>query len=491
MRRWWIACAVSLLLCIGHASSASASSTRRDKTETRLPVTTTSQQARKHFESAMRNMEYVRRDDALNDLRQAAKADPQFVQALILISHLSPDPEEQRSTRARARQLARHASPGEQLLVQWLAGVQEDHYIPAIAAMNDLLAQYPHDQRLGFLAGSWLVKQERYLQAVVVLERTIALAPNYPAALNELGYAYAFGGDFAKGFAAMERYIALQPDQPNPHDSYGEILRLAGKFDAALEQYRMSIRIDPNFGSELGVADTYALMGKEDEARDEYQRAIVFTTSETDKVEYELQSALTWIRDGNHKQAEKALREVARHAHAAGLGRLEAEAHCVWALYEPDYKQAMRQVELAQQALAEHHPMSRTDQDEEQARVWQAQAVRAAEAQDFNSASAAARQLEAMAQTSHSQIVQRCYHGAMGALLAAQAKYADAIPHLEEDAANPLSMRLLWQAYDRTGAASQAATLAAKLSVLEIPTVEQALVVPQFRASLVSQVGQP
>ena len=101
--------------------------------------------------------------------------------------------------------------------------------------------------------------------------------------------------------------MALEPDQPNPHDSYGEILRMAGKFDAALEQYRMSIRIDPNFGSELGVADTYALMGKELEAREEYDRAIVFAPSDGDKVQRELQSAVTWIRENNRKQAERAL----------------------------------------------------------------------------------------------------------------------------------------------------------------------------------------
>ena len=52
------------------------------------------------------------------------------------------------------------------------------------------------------------------------------------------------------------------PIEPNPHDSYGEILRMDGKFDAALEQYRISVRMDPNFGSELGIADTLALMGK-------------------------------------------------------------------------------------------------------------------------------------------------------------------------------------------------------------------------------------
>jgi tetratricopeptide (TPR) repeat protein len=289
----------------------------------------------------------------------------------------------------------------------------------------------------------------------------------------------------------MERYVALQPDQPNPHDSYGEILRLAGKFDAALEQYRTSIRIDPNFGSELGVADTYAVMGKEEEARDEYARAIVFTTSENDKIEYELQSAVTWIRENNRKQAERALGDVAKHAHMAGLARLEAEAHRALAVYEPDHKTAMKQLLAAQAALDEHHELSRTDRDEEHARILRVRAVRSAEAQDMTSALAAVKQLENMTQNSRSQVIQLCHHAAAGAVLAAQQKYAEAIPHLEEDSADPLSMKLLWAAYNSTGEAAQAEALAAKLAALNVPTLEQALVVPSFRASLVSQAGQP
>src|SRR5262249_33192255 len=159
----------------------------------------------------------------------------------------------------------------------------------------------------------------------------------------------------------MKRYIALQPDQPNPYDSYGEILRLAGKFDAALEQYRMSIRVDPSFGSELGVADTLAVMGNEQAARDEYQRAAALVANETERVEYELQSATTWIREDNHKQAGKALREVAKQAHTAGLGRLEAESHRVLAAYERDYKSAMKEVRAAGAALEHGHQMSLTD----------------------------------------------------------------------------------------------------------------------------------
>ncbi len=481
--------ALSSLVC-ADANANTPGTTHKD-TAAKLPVTTASVEARKRFQRAMQNLGYIRRDDALQDLREATKVDPNFAQALILISHLTHDPEEQRTTRTKAKQLARRVSPPERLLIRWLSGVQEDNYVPAIAAMNELLAQFPGDQQLAFLAGRWLVDQERYAQGLVVLERAVALEPDYPAALNELGYAYAFSGNFDKGIAAMDRYVALQPDQPNPHDSYGEILRLAGKFDAALEQYRTSIRIDPNFGSELGVADTYALMGKEEEAREEYARAIVFTTSQSDKIEYELQSAVTWIRENNRRQAERALADVARHAHAAGLARLEADAQRALAIYEPDYKTAIKQLQAAQAALDEHHELSRTDRDEEHARILRLRAVRSAEAQDMDSSSAALKQLENMALNSRSQVIQLCYHATAGAVLVAQRKYTEAIPHLEEDSADPLSLKLLWLAYGSAGETERAGALAAKLAALNVPTLEQALVVPQFRASLVSQVPQP
>ena len=109
----------------------------------------------------------------------------------------------------------------------------------------------------------------------------------------------------------------------------------------------------------------------------------------------------------------------------------------------------------------------------------------------MDSAAKAVSQLEAMAGKSRSQVIQLCYHGAAGATLVAQGKFAEAIPHLQEDSADPLSMRLLWRAYNSTGAAADAQAVAAKLAALNVPTVEQALVVPQFRARLVSQARQP
>ena len=49
---------------------------------------------------------------------------------------------------------------------------------------------------------------------------------------------------------------------------------------------------------------------------------------------------------------------------------------------------------------------------------------------------------------------------------------------------------MLWKAYRQTGAQEDAKILAARLAGMNEPTVEQALVVPQFRVELADQQRQ-
>jgi Flp pilus assembly protein TadD len=484
-------CWLFLLSSIASAGARQAPKVSPGHSSDTLPVSTSSTTARQSFDQAMRNFEAYRLNDSLHNLRRATKEDPKFAQAFIMIAKISTEPAEQAAARRRAESLAPKVTPGEQLLIKWISAAEEDHYIPAIAAMNDLLAMFPNDHRLAFLAGDWLTLQQSYEQAAVILQHALALFPDYPAALNDLAYTYAFAGDFDGAFAAMEKYVALEPDEPNPHDSYGEILRMAGKFDAALQQYRMSVRVDPNFGSEVGIADTYALMGREQDARDEYARAIVFAASQSDSIEYELQSAVTWIRENNGMQAEKALNDVAKHAHAAGLAYQEAEAQRILAMYASDLGSSMKHVQLALAVLQEPHELSESDRNEELARILRVRASRAAQAKDMPTAVKALNQLQSMTEKSRDQAIQLCYHGAAGAVLIAQGSAAEAISELEEDSHDPFSLQLLWHAYLDTGASTQAQALAKKLAALNVPTVEQALVVPQFRSGLAARAGQP
>ena len=480
----------SLLLCL-LVTFVSASETPNTASVTAaveqdsIPVTTALPEARRLFEQGMLNLENQHTDTATQAWRAAVKVDPNFALARLFLSYESSDPTEQVRERARAKALAPHVTRGEQLMIGWLAGVRENDYVHAIADMNDLLQSYPKDKRLMFLAGRWLITQTRYEQGQKLLERVIAVDANYPAVLNELGYTYAFTGNFRRATEMMDKYVGLVPEEANPQDSYGEIMRMSGNFDLALRHYRAALKLDPTFyWSQLGLADTYALMGDESKAREEYAKAIQQAKTEAEKCDFATQSAITWMREGNHEQADKALLAVARRAHAAGLLKQEATAYRMMAMGEPSYSGALVHLKSAEAALNHVHQLSRSDRDEELAAILRVRVVAAQQTGDNELAHRSLKQLEKMAQGSRSEIIQRSYHAATGMLLAAEGKYAEAVPHLEEDSGNAISMKCLADAYEKVGDTSAAQATRDLLEKMNEPTIEQALVVPRMRATL-------
>ena len=65
--------------------------------------------------------------------------------------------------------------------------------------------------------------------------------------------------------------------------------------------------------------------------------------------------------------------------------------------------------------------------------------------------------------------------GAQGGVLWAEKKYADAIPHLEEDQRNPVTAVRLIQAYRQTGANDQADKLLQMVNSFHEPTIEDVM----------------
>src|SRR5437868_7375940 len=244
---------ILLVLCLGAASLQARPRSPQAESDT-LPVTTRSEKARALYQRAMVDFGNLHVAQALQGWREAAKTDPKFAQAFIQIAFNSKDPAEQNSALRRAKAVASRVTPGERLLIRWVADVRENHYVEGIQAMNDLCGMYPRDKWLLYVAGNWLIIQESFEPARKFMERALAVDPKFPPALNDLGYAYALTHDYPHAVEAMERYVAALPGEPNPNDSYAEILRLSGDFQGALQHYRIALEIDPHFAySQLGV----------------------------------------------------------------------------------------------------------------------------------------------------------------------------------------------------------------------------------------------
>jgi len=451
-----------------------------------LPVTANTA-AKAQFERGMVLMENLRQEEALVAFKQAARQDPNCAVAQMFIAYATKDPAEDAAARGKAKALAGKASAGERLEIKWLAGIRENDFVNAIAAMNDLLAQYPRDKRVHFLAGRWLVQQEDYAPGEKMLEKALAIDANYPAALNEIGYAYAYTHDFEKAFAAMGRYVKLLPREPNPQDSFGEIARMGGRFQASLEHYSGALKLDPKFfSSQLGLGDTYALMGEQEKARAEYNKAAQLAESDSDRVDSTTQWAISYVREKKFGEADRALGLAAEKAHHGGLARQEAAAHRMMAMYQEKPEEQLKHLEAAEAALAEKHNAASSDLEQERARIlrWKAAPSLLALKNGKEITTKALADLEKMADASSDVVVQRQYHAAAGIMLAHDGKAAAAIPHLEEDATSPFSALVLLSAYVSTGDTASAAALQKKLIGWNEPTLEQALVVPALRAEL-------
>jgi hypothetical protein len=122
--------------------------------------------------------------------------------------------------------------------------------------------------------------------------------------------------------------------------------------------------------------------------------------------------------------------------------------------------------------------------NQEAAQILRTRVEVAIRAGDSMAADSAVAKLAQLALNSDDKIIDAAFNGALGAHLSYEAKYKEAIPHLEEDGNSPLSLERLANAYRLTGYISGARHIEQVLARLNTPSVEQALVVPAFRKCL-------
>jgi tetratricopeptide (TPR) repeat protein len=422
---------------------------------------------------------------AIGVMRKLVKIEPEFAMGHEILAQISLDPTEQVSEQKQAFANRAHANASEQIVIEWFQNAADHKLIPAITSMNDVLHKYPHDRWLVFLANSWLMEQTQYERAAAVYENS-GLTDS-PGLVNNAAYTYANMRQFSKAFALMDKFVSLMPKDPNPQDSYAEILRMAGHYTIAIDHYRVALSINPQFySSQFGIADTYLLMGDEIRARKEYDAAFKKFASlgELDRIRWMTHQATTYIYESDIAGADKAFQSLAEYSHGKQLCQAEAETYRQMAMYQTKTDRALELLAKAESALHEGQNVSAINAHQETAQILRTRVEVAIKAGDSLTADSAVAKLAQLALNSDDKVIDSAFNGALGAHLSYEQKYKEAIPHLEEDGSNPLSLERLATAYRITGYFSGARHTEQVLAKLNDLTVEQALVVPAFRQCL-------
>ncbi|HXM22379.1 MAG TPA: hypothetical protein VN948_14080 [Terriglobales bacterium] len=447
-----------------------------------LPLTTKSPEARRLVEEALSlYLDRVEQAQSIEILRKAVQVDPEFAMGHEFLAQISLDSAEQVGEQEKAFATRNHASTSEQMVIEWYQDAADHKLISAITKMNDVLSQYPHDKWVVWMTTWWLMMQAQYERSIAVYERSGIT--DSPGLVNNMGYNYAYLRQFDKAFAMMDKYVAAMPDDPNPQDSYAEILRLAGRFSQSIEHYRTSLVINPQFySSQFGMADTYSLMGDQVRARKEYEIGFQkFSLPELQQILWQTREAATFVRENDLEGADRAFQAIADYAHSKQNSQAEADTYRQMALYQQNPKQALVFLGKAEAATQEGKNTLKVALMQELAQIVRARVEVALKMGNREMANSNLARLANMSETSNDKLIELAYHGAAGAAAFSDHKYDQAISHLEEDATNPFSLKLLAVAYQKIGYTAGAKRTSETLENLNDPTLEQALVVPAFR----------
>jgi tetratricopeptide (TPR) repeat protein len=230
--------------------------TRTESAGSKIPVTTTSDEARKEFLQGRDLAEKLLIQDSIQHFDKAISLDPNFAIAELNRANVSPTANQFFDHLKKAVALADKASNGEKLLIVATEAGANANAPRQKENLEQLVSAYPNDERAHFNLGGYYFGQQDYAKAIEHYKKATEIAPTYSPAYNILGYAYRQNDDYASAETAFKKYIELIPNDPNPYDSLAELYLKMGRFDDSYQ----------------GVAAALMYQGKPDEAAAELQK---------------------------------------------------------------------------------------------------------------------------------------------------------------------------------------------------------------------------
>jgi TolB-like protein/cytochrome c-type biogenesis protein CcmH/NrfG len=224
------------------------------------------------------------------------------------------------------------------------------------------------------LSHYWRVTREDNVVAQALLEKAIAIDPNYGQALGLLATSYTFAAhmgwiDMAAAMPIAERaaLAAISADSEDPwaHNALGHVNLFARRFEDSLTEFESALRLNPNFALAQGYYGlSLSYSGRWQDADAAARRAMRLSPRDPYSPVYMGIAAYAQFLGGNYQEAIRLARESLRQrsdfvgAHrvltaAAGMaGEQDVAAAALQAL-----RRAQPNISLAW--IAEHMPIKK------------------------------------------------------------------------------------------------------------------------------------
>jgi tetratricopeptide (TPR) repeat protein len=278
----------------------------------RREVTTTSAAAYEAYREGVANERRFYMKDAQVAYAKALELDPNFAMAMLRLAGQS-NKEQALSLVDRAARLRGRLNDRERLYVDMARAQMSGDFEARNKAAQAIRKRHPEDiDAAMFLASSEMAKgnAERALQ---IYSELIAIDPNNAGVYNQIGYYYAWRGDYDKAIENLKKYQFMAPDQANPYDSLGEVQAFSGHYEEAIKNLNRALALKPDFYESyghLGVA--YEGMGDYPKAIENYLRGALECVIDGRRGDFLGQALRVAFRSGDKAAFKKVVEKIAQ-----------------------------------------------------------------------------------------------------------------------------------------------------------------------------------
>src|SRR5713101_468655 len=225
------------------------------------PVTTSSPEAQAFYNQGLAYLHSYVWIEAARSCNQALRSDPKLAMAYICLSRAYSGLEDQAAAQSaleKAQSLAANLSERERLRVSLrttqLGAINDipnsSMHQAYKAAIDAALAKYPDDPELWLLRGNAEEPtaagrgQRGFVGAVAYYQAALAISPENPAAEHYLVHAFETIRHPEEAVKHGEIYARLCPSIAHAQHMYGHDLRIVGRIDESITQFRKADAIE-------------------------------------------------------------------------------------------------------------------------------------------------------------------------------------------------------------------------------------------------------
>lgn len=257
---------ILVVLVLGMAASALSASSARAQV---LPVTTDSEEARRHFEKGRDYAFHYQDAETLEHLDAAIAADSTFV-----LAYLHRGGYTARADRGRYFNRAEAHADGvtgaeRRMIEAFNAFLWDDDIDRAIRIFGELAAEYPDDPYLPSYIGLRYYRNLRdYDAAADEFERAIRRDSTFSPGYKWRGYVALDEGDHAKAEEYFREYRSRAPDLWMPYFALGDLYRSRDLRERAEAEYARALERDSSAEALTTLAYLYVNAGRYEDAAD-------------------------------------------------------------------------------------------------------------------------------------------------------------------------------------------------------------------------------